>query len=420
MASTHARDTRGLPRVVVTGIGSVSCAGVGNTCLLDALRRGRSGICAMPGFAALGMRSRVGGPVDLSGLPELPRKLRRFLAAPALYAWYAVHEALEHSGLLPERLWRDDCGLVLGGGVALSEHQLALDHWRTRGIERISPFTVPRGMSSNLSAALAHLFGIGGTSYTISSACTSGAHAIGHAMELIQLGKQHVVLCGGSEELHDTTALWFDAMGALSTASNDDPSSASRPYASQRDGFVLAAGAGILVLESLDHAQQRGATILAEVTGYGSSTEAETMVGPGQAGIARSLRQALDQAGELPDYVNTHACSTPSGDLAEWRAMAQVFAEREAAVPPMSSIKGLVGHAPCAAGALDAVACLLMMEHGFLGAGYPVETLDPAFAEAPLLRESRRQHVDRVLSTNFGFGGTSVALAFRRYAGASA
>ncbi|BDU22475.1 beta-ketoacyl synthase N-terminal-like domain-containing protein [Dyella sp. GSA-30] len=416
----HARhNAAGLPRVVVTGMGAVSCLGMGTDALLDAMREGRSGIRHMEAFADLGMRSRVGGPVDPQGLLDLPRKLRRFLATPALYAWYALHEALEQSGLLPERLSHADCGLVMGGGAALSEHQFALENFRERGIERISPFTVPRGMSSNLSASLAHIFGIGGYSYTMSSACTSATHAIGHAMELIQLGKQNVVLCGGSDELHDTTALWFDAMDALSSTSNAHPERASRPYDSARDGFVLAAGAGVLVLESLDHAQQRGAPILAEITAYGTGTDATSMVGPGAEGIARAIRQALDRADELPDYINTHACSTRQGDLAEWQAIASVFGEHGAPVPPMSSIKGLSGHAPGAAGALDAIACLLMLEHEFL-AGQAIGHLDADFAQAPLVTASRRQRIDSVLSNSFGFGGSCASLMFRRHAGCNA
>lgn len=410
----------GLPRVVITGMGAVSCLGMGCQSLLDAMREGRSGIRHMEAFADLGMRSQVGGPVDPRGLSELPRKLRRFLANPALYAWYALHEALEQSGLLPERLGHADCGLVMGGGAALSEHQFALENFRERGIERISPFTVPRGMSSNLSASLAHIFGIGGYSYTVSSACTSATHAIGHAMELIQLGKQNVVLCGGSDELHDTTALWFDAMDALSSHNNAHPERASRPYDRSRDGFVLAAGAGVLVLESLDHARERGAPILAEITAYGTGTDATSMVGPGAEGIARAIRQALDRAGELPDYINAHACSTVQGDLAEWQAIATVFAERGASVPPLSSIKGLSGHAPGAGGAIDAIASLLMMEHEFLASGGSIQHLDEHFAEAPLVSVSRTQRIDSVLSNSFGFGGSCASLMFRRYPGASA
>lgn len=406
------RDANGLPRVVVTGTGTVSCLGTGNAALLDALRTRRGGLRAMDGFARLGLRARIGGPVDMDGLPELPRKLRRFFAAPATFAWHAANEALAQAGLPAERLRADDCGLVLGGGAALSEHEAALASHREKGPERLSPFIVPRGMSSGLSAGLAHAFGVGGASYTVSSACTSAAHAIGQAMELIQLGRQRVVLAGGAEELHDSTAMWFDAMGALSP--QPDPALASRPYDRARDGFALAAGAGVLVLESLEHALARGAAPLAELAGYGAATDAASMVGPGAEGVARALRQALDRAGTQPGYVNTHACGTPQGDLAEWQAIARVFAERGAAVPPLSSIKGLVGHAPGAAGALDAIAGLLMLRHGFLAAGAPVRERDADFAGAPLLEANRAQRIDAFLSTSFGFGGSCAALLFRR------
>lgn len=404
-----------MPRVVVTGMGVVSCLGNGRAAMLDALRSGRSGIRHMAEFAALGMRCEVGGPVDSSGLAELPRKLRRFLPPHALYAWHATQEAIEQAGLSQDQLSTFDCGLVIGGGSAMSEHQLALEQWQTKGVSKLSPFLVPRGMSSALSASMAHAFGIGGHSYTMSSACTSATHAIGHAMELIQLGKQDIVLCGGSEELHDTTALWFDAMGALSTASNDQPTRASRPYDSARDGFVLAAGAGMLVLESLPHAQARGATILAELSGYGICTDAASMVAPGAAGIARAMREAMKQAAITPDYINTHACSTPQGDLAEWQAIETVFAENHSRVPPMSSIKGQCGHAPGASGALDAIASLLMMEHDFIAANTHVDSPDTAFAQAPLANAIQQQRIDSVLSNNFGFGGSCASLLFRRH-----
>ncbi|SFS18661.1 3-oxoacyl-[acyl-carrier-protein] synthase-1 [Dyella sp. OK004] len=407
------------PRVVVTGMGSVSCVGAGNTALLDALRHARSGIRYMESLAALGMRCQVGGPVDAATLVEPPRKLRRFLPATTWYAWQAMGEAIAQAGLASTDLQSTGCGLVMGGGAALSEHEIALASFRDRGAGKLSPFIVPRGMSSALAAGLAHAFDIGGRSHVISSACTSGAHAIGHAMELIQLGKQDVVVCGGSEELHDTTALWFDAMGALSVNSNHQPTSASRPYDAQRDGIVLAAGAGVLVLESLEHARTRGAHILAELCGYGASTDAQSMVGPGAAGIARSMRQALAD-NEHPDYINAHACSTPLGDLAEWQAIGTVFAERGATPPPMSSIKGLIGHAPGAAGALDAIASLLMMEHSFMAAGSAIDTADPDFADAPLVTELTERRVGSVLSNNFGFGGSCASLLFRAFDGAHA
>ncbi|MEW9570897.1 beta-ketoacyl synthase [Rhodanobacter sp. Si-c] len=408
------RDANGLPRVAVTGMGAVSCVGAGTAALLDALRTRRHGLRRMDAFTALGMHGSVGGPVDEATLPpEPPRKLRRFLPPPALYAWHAANEALAQAGLPAVRLAGPDCGLVLGGGAALSEHEEALEDHRVRGIAKLSPFLVPRGMSSALSAGLAQAFGIGGSSYTISSACTSSAHAIGHAMELIQLGRQHVVIAGGAEELHPSTAMWFDAMGALSPQA--EPAHALRPFHRERDGFALAAGAGVLVLESLEHAHARGARVLAELAGYGSATDAANMVVAGAGGIARALRQALERAGTLPDYINAHACGT-QGDLAEWQAIASVFAEHGAAVPPLSSIKGLLGHAPSAAGALDAIACLLMLEHDFLAAGAPLDDPDPAFADAPLLTANREHRIDTALSNSFGFGGSCATLLFRRHA----
>ena len=413
-------DARGLPRVVITGMGAVSCLGNGKHALLESLRSGASGLRAMDSFARLQMRCRVGGPLDGEELEPPPRKLRRFLPTPVVHAWHAANEAIAHAGIDEAVLQGDRCGLLIGGGAAMSEHEQALADHRRRGIAKLSPFLVPRGMSSSLSAGLAHAYRIGGTSFTISSACTSSTHAIGQAMDSIQLGRHDVFLAGGSEELHDSTAMWFDAMGALSSAGHDDPSRASRPYAPDRDGFVLAAGAGMLVIESLAHARSRGASVLAELIGYGHCTEAQRMVGPGPSGIARAMRQALGDNGAAPDYINTHACATPQGDLAEWQAIAQVFAERGQAVPPLSSIKGQSGHAPGAAGALDVIASLLMMRHGFMAAGAPIAAVDEAFADAPLVRRNRPARLDRVLSNNFGFGGSAVSLLLRRFDAAAA
>lgn len=418
--TSRASATASLPRVVITGMGSVSCAGAGNAALLAAMRERRSAIRRMEQLVALGMRCQVGGPVDTQQLIEPPRKLRRFVPANTWYAWQATQEALAQANIDETLLRSTRCGLVMGGGAALSEHEAALDSFRERGIHRLSPYIVTRGMSSSLAAGLAHAFAIGGRSHVISAACTSGALAIGQAMELIQLGKQDVVICGGSEELHDTTALWFDAMGALSTASNDDPQRASRPYDLHRDGIVMAAGAGVLVLEAEEHAHARGARILGELIGYGASTDAQSMVGPGTQGLVAAMREALLCSDDAPDYINAHACSTPQGDVTEWDAIREVYAERAQTVPPMSSIKGLVGHAPGAAGAIDAVACLLMMQHGFLAAGLPVETPDAAFDDAPLLTDNVERPVRSVLSNSFGFGGSCASLLFAAYAGALA
>jgi 3-oxoacyl-[acyl-carrier-protein] synthase-1 len=403
-----------LPRVVVTGMGVVSCVGNGCDALLDALRQGKTGIRAMPAFAQLGMRSQVGGPVDVTAMNEPPRKLRRYMSPPALYAWHAMNEAITQAELTAAQLASDKCGLVIGGSPAVSEYESALALLREKGIHKLSPFAVPRSMGSNLSASLAHAFGIQGNTHTVSSACTSAAHAIGQAMQLIQLGKQSIVLCGGSEELHASSALGFDVMGALSSAFNHDPQRASRPYDTQRDGFVLAAGAGMLVLESLEHAQARGAAVLAELSGYGTSTDPLSMVGPGAEGIARAMRDAIDDAGVVPAYINTQACSTAQGDLAEWHAIGDMFASRELAVPPLSSIKSQTGHAPGAASALDAIASVLMMQHSFIAAGCAIDQRDPAFADAPLVTENREQTFNSVLSNSFGFGGSCASLLFVR------
>ncbi|MEO9080022.1 MAG: beta-ketoacyl-[acyl-carrier-protein] synthase family protein, partial [Rhodanobacter sp.] len=358
--------------------------------------------------------TRVGGPVDVSALPEPPRKLRRFLAQPSLYAWHAMREAIEQAELTAAELESGDCGLVIGGGASLNEYEIGLNAYHSKGVGRLSPFLVSRGMSSALSACLSHAFGIRGVCQTVASACTSATLAMGQAMELIQLGRQHIVLTGGSEELFEGTATWFDAFGALSAASADEPTLASRPYDRDRDGFVLAAGAGALVLESLAHARARGATVLAELTGFGASTDPLSMVGPGVDGITRALQQALRQAGSVPDYINTHACSTPQGDLQEWLAIEAVFAALDAPVPAMSSIKGLCGHAPGAAGALDAIASLLMMQHDFVAAGSGVREPDPDFAKAPLVAQTHAHRLNSVLSNSFGFGGGCAALTFQR------
>lgn len=412
--SSDLLDARGLPRVVLTGMGVVSCVGNGLDAFEASLRNGTSGLRAMDSFARRGLNTRVGGPVDVSSLPEPPRKLRRFLAQPALYAWHAMSEAIQHARLTAAELQSGDCGLVIGGGASLNEYEAGLDAYRSKGVGRLSPFLVSRGMSSALSACLSHAVGIRGVTQTVASACTSATLAIGHAMELIQLGRQQMVLTGGSEELFEGTATWFDAFGALSAASADQPARASRPYDLHRDGFVLAAGAGVLVLESLAHARARGATVLAELTGFAATTDPASMVGPGVDGITRALQLTLQQAGTLPDYINTHACSTPQGDLQEWQAIESVFAALDAPVPAMSSIKGLCGHAPGAAGALDAIASVLMMQRGFVSAGSPVLDADPDFASAPLVTQTHARRIDRVLSNSFGFGGGCAALMFQQ------
>ncbi|HEY4294150.1 beta-ketoacyl-[acyl-carrier-protein] synthase family protein [Luteibacter sp.] len=406
-------------RVVVTGMGAVSCLGAGRKALFDGLRAGRTGFRAMDGFATLGMGCRVAAPADTSALEPPPRKLRRYLPQAAEYAWHATTEALAEAGLDATRVRARDVGIVMGGAAALSEYEAGLDVFHAKGISRLSPFIVPRSMGSAVSATLTQAFGFGGRGFTVGSACTSATHAIGQAMEMIQLGRQEIVVCGGAEELHDKAAMCFDVMNALSTASVV-AQRVSTPYAADRDGILLGGGAGVLVLESLGHAQARGATILAEVAGYGAASDLAGMINPAVDGMAEAMRQAIDLAGTLPGYVNTHACATIPGDLAEWEALRRVFADRGGDVPPMSSIKGLIGHAPAAAGALDAIASIAMMTEGVLLGGAMPAHRDPAFAEAPLIDGELVLLVDSVLSNSFGFGGSCAALMIRRFDEAAA
>ena len=406
-------------RVVVTGMGAVSCLGAGRAALFDGLRAGRAGFRPMDDFGALGMRCRVAAPADTSALEPPPRKLRRYLPQAAEHAWHATREALDEAGLDDARIRERDVGIVMGGAAALSEYEAGLDVFHAKGISRLSPFIVPRSMGSAVSATLTQAFGFGGRGFTIGSACTSATHAIGQAMELIQLGRQEIVICGGAEELHDKAAMCFDVMNALSTTSVAGER-VSTPYAADRDGILLGGGAGVLVLESLDHALARGAIILAEMAGYGAASDPDGMISPAADGMAEAMHQAIDLAGTLPGYVNTHACATVAGDLAEWQALRRVFGDRGHPVPPMSSIKGLIGHAPAAAGALDAIVSIGMMEHDvLLGAALPPER-DTAFADAPLIDGELDARVDAVLSNNFGFGGSCAALMIRRYHGVDA
>jgi 3-oxoacyl-[acyl-carrier-protein] synthase-1 len=406
-------------RVVVTGMGAVSCLGPDRRALFDGLRARRAGFRDMPDFAALGMRCRVAAPADTGDLEPPHRKLRRYLPQAAEYAWHATREALREAGLDETRIRQRDAGILMGASAALSEYEAGLDMFHARGISRLSPFIVPRSMGSAVAATLTHAFGFGGRGFTISSACTSATHAIGQAMELIQLGRQEIVICGGAEELHDKAAMCFDVMNALSTTSVAGERVAC-PYDADRDGIVLGGGAGVLVLESLENARARGAPVLAELVGYGAASDPDGMVSPEAEGMAEAMRQAIELAGVLPDYVNTHACATVLGDIAEWTALQRVFHEHRRAVPPISSIKGLTGHAPAAAGALDAIASIAMMEKGVLLGGATPTHRDAAFADAPLIDGELATSVDTVMSNTFGFGGSCAALVFRRCTGASA
>ncbi|CAJ0795976.1 3-oxoacyl-[acyl-carrier-protein] synthase 1 [Ralstonia mannitolilytica] len=403
-------------RVVVTGLGIVSCLGNTLDAVSAALREGRSGLSHVPAWQALGLSSQVAGVASIDDEPPFARKFDRFMGQTARLACHAARKAIDDAGLDAAALQSGRAGVVAGSGTgALAAYDTALDVARTRGVERASPYIVPQVMSSTVSANLAQMFGLGGISYSPSSACTTSALAIGQAAQWIRSGQQDIMLAGGAEELHDSYALFFDAMGALSHAAADAPERASRPYDVARDGFVLASGAGMLVLESLAHARARRARIYAELTGFGQSTDVGSMVSPRAHGIARALRSTLAEAGAPPDYINTHAPSTPAGDVEELLALQSVFG---AEVPPFSSTKGLTGHPPGAAGAHEAIYSLLMMRDGFIAGSAGIDTPDPAVAGLPLVRQARAARIGRALSISFGFGGSCAGLMFDAVNGA--
>jgi 3-oxoacyl-[acyl-carrier-protein] synthase-1 len=398
-------------RVVVTGMGLVSCLGNDLDSVALALREGRSGLRYMPDYAQLGLRSCVAGVPDLSDEPPVDRKIRRYMGDAALYAYHAARRALSHAGLSREALATPRTGLVVGSGVGSPfEHSLAVDTLRAKGLGKVLPYGVPRIMGSTTSACLATAFGIQGASYSISSACATAAHCIGQATDLIRFGRQDVVIAGAAEEVCWTTTMPFDAMGALSTAHND--STASRPYDVSRDGFVIAGGAGILVLEELEQARRRGAPIYAEVAGYGACSDGLDMVTPSAAGAARAMRLALAEAGTGVDYINTHATSTRIGDVSELAAIREVFGS---SVPLISSTKGLTGHPIAAAAAHEAIYSLLMLERDFVAGCAHLKEPDPLCHGLPILGQSIERRIDAFMSNSFGFGGTNACLVFRRF-----
>ncbi|AJY08320.1 beta-ketoacyl synthase N-terminal-like domain-containing protein [Burkholderia sp. SIMBA_043] len=398
-------------RVVVTGLGIVSCLGNSLDAVSAALRAGRSGVTQVPAWRDRGFRSQVAGVASVAAAARFARKHERFMGDTARFAAHAAAAALDDAGLDPAALRSPRAGAIVGSGIgSIADYDDAMAVAQQRGIDRTPPYVVPRAMSSTASACVAQLYGIEGVSYSPSSACTSGALAIGHAMQLIRHGCQDVVLAGGSDALHDNMTLMFDAMGVLSSGFNDTPDSASRPYALDRDGFVIASGAGLLVLESLDHARSRGARIYAEVSGFGQCTDNAGMATPHARGIARAMRDAVEAGGgRRPDYVNTHAPSTQPGDVEELQALRDVFG---ADVPAFSSTKGMTGHPLGASGAHEAIYTMLMMRDGFVAGTAVAGRPDPAVAGMPLVRDARDATIGRALSVSFGFGGscTSVLL----------
>ncbi len=401
-------------RVVVTGMGIVSCLGNDLDTVSAALAEGRSGIRAMPQYAELGLRSRVAGVPDIVLEEHLDRRDLRFMGDAAAYAAISMKAAIADAGLTEPQISHVRTGLIAGtGGGSPANLVEAADLLRERGVRKVGATRVPRTMCSTVAACLATSFKIKGVSFSVTSACATSAHCIGVAAEQIRWGNQDVMFCGGGEEEHWSLTCLFDAMGALSSARNDAAQTASRAYDAQRDGFVIAGGGGMIVLESLEHAQARNARIHAELAGYGVSADGQDMVQPSGEGAARCMRQALDglQGGSI-DYLNTHGTSTPVGDVIELKAVREVFGE---SVPPISSTKSLTGHSLGAAGVQEAIYCLLMMRDGFVAGSANIDTLDAACADFPILRATERRRIDTAMSNSFGFGGTNATLVFRRY-----
>ncbi|MDN5869111.1 MAG: beta-ketoacyl-ACP synthase I [Nitrococcus sp.] len=403
-------------RVVITGIGIVSCLGNDKETVTGALRNGRSGIRYREEYAELGLRSRVAGVVELDTSALIPRKAQRFMADAGAYAYIAMERAIADAALSDSQVSHPRTGLIAGSGSGSTSSLVeAADTLRSRGVRKIGAFGVPKIMSSTVSAALATPFRILGLNYSITSACATSAHCIGNAMEQIQLGRQDVMFAGGAEEEHWSMTMLFDAMGALSMKYNDTPERASRPYDAARDGFVIAGGAGILVLEELEHAITRGARIYAELAGYGASSDGHDMVAPSGEGAVRCMREAIASIECAVDYVNAHGTSTPSGDIIELKAIAEVFGER---MPAVSSTKSLTGHSLGAAGAQEAIYSLLMLEHDFIAASANIEVLDAEAQGMPVVRERQDgAGLNAVMSNSFGFGGTNASLVFRRLRG---
>lgn len=405
----------GMTGVVVTGFGIVSCLGNDKARVAAALREGRSGIRYVQEYADLGLRSRIAGipEIDLEAL--IDRKIKRFMGDAAAYAYVAMRDAIEDAGLEPADVSDPRTGLIIGSGGGSVANQIEMaDTLRSRGVRRVGPYMVPRTMCSTASAGLATPFRIKGISYSISSACATSAHCIGAASEQIQLGKQDMMFAGGAEEVHWGMTGMFDAMGALSSRHNDSPALASRPFDAGRDGFVIAGGAGVLVLESLEHASRRGARIYAELAGYGATSDGQDMVTPSGEGATRCMRAALSTVAGPVDYINAHGTSTPAGDAVELKAISEVFS---GGAPPVSSTKSMSGHSLGAAGAHEAIYCLLMMEEGFVAPSINIEELDAAAEGLTIVRETQAARLDRVLSNSFGFGGTNASLVFQRFSG---
>ena len=405
-----------MKRVVITGLGIISSIGNNKEEVLASLKEGKSGIEFVPEFAEVGMRSQVAGTVKLNPAELIDRKIYRFMGDAAAYAYLSMKEAIADSGLIEEQVSNDRTGLVIGAGTGSAHSQLvACDAVRgPRGVKAVGPYAVTKTMASSVSACLATPYKIRGVNYSISSACATSAHCIGHAMELIQLGKQDVVFAGGAEELSWECATEFDAMGAVSTKYNDTPTKASRAYDANRDGFVIAGGAAVVVVEELEHALARGAKIYAEIVGYGATSDGYDMVAPSGEGAERCMKQAMATVNGEIEYINVHGTSTPVGDVKELGAIKNVFGEK---TPAISSTKSMTGHSLGAAGAHEAIYSLLMLDNCFIAPSINIETLDEQAQGLNIVTERQDKALTTVMSNSFGFGGTNACLVFQKYNG---
>ena len=402
-------------RAVITGFGVISSIGNNKEEVLASLKAGKSGIVATPEFIEANMRSHVAGTVKLNPAELIDRKIFRFMGDAAAYAYLSMKEAIEDSGLTEEQVSNDRTGLVIGAGTGSARNQVAAcDAARgPRGVKAIGPYAVTKTMASSVSACLATPYKIRGVNYSLSSACATSAHCIGHAWELIQLGKQDVVFAGGAEELCWEGATQFDAMGALSTKYNDTPEKASRAYDANRDGFVISGGGAVVVVEELEHALARGAKIYAEIVGYGATSDGYDMVAPSGEGAERCMKQAMANINTPIDYINVHGTSTPVGDVKELGAIRNVFGDHQ---PAISSTKSMTGHSLGAAGAHEAIYSLIMLHNDFIAPSINIETLDPQAEGLNIVTETvENAGLQTVMSNSFGFGGTNATLVFKRY-----
>lgn len=401
-------------RVVITGMGIVSSLGTDIKAVTQSLREVKSGIGFSEEARDNGLRSQICGQINLN-LPELiDRKLWRFMCPASGYAYLATVEALAQSGLTQEQIRAHSTGAIFGtGGASTVELMDAIDTHRAKGIRRVGPYRVPRTMGSSINASIATAFGITGVNYGITSACATSTHAVGHAADLIAMGRQDVMLAGGGDDIHWSLSMLFDAMGALSTKYNDTPEKASRTYDANRDGFVISGGGGTLVLEALEHAQARGANILAEIVGFGATSDGADMVAPSGEGAVRCMQQAMKNIDGEISYINTHGTSTPAGDITELKAIKRTFGDR---IPPLSSTKALSGHALGAAGVHEAIYSLIMQRENFICPSANIENLDEGAEGYPVVREVREnQNLEYVMSNSFGFGGTNGSLVFKKF-----